>query len=76
MRLAVVCTIFLLAGVCARSAELFYLDRDAFNNEYVGPVGPLGTWDVKAFRATLDVDASVPTLHPEMIGDDDDRNEG
>jgi hypothetical protein len=41
MRLALVCTIFLLSGPCARSAELFYLDRDAFNNEYVGPVGPL-----------------------------------
>ena len=25
----------------ARGAELYYLDRDAFNNEYVGPVGPL-----------------------------------
>jgi hypothetical protein len=41
MRLALVCTIFLLAGAFARSAELYYLDRDAFNNEYVGPVGPL-----------------------------------
>jgi hypothetical protein len=41
MRLALVCTIFLLSGACARSAELYYLDRDAFNNEYVGPVGPL-----------------------------------
>jgi hypothetical protein len=41
MRLAVVCTIFLLSGAIARSAELYYLDRDAFNNEYVGPVGPL-----------------------------------
>jgi hypothetical protein len=41
MRLAVVCTIFLLSGASAHSAELFYLDRDAFNNEYVGPVGPL-----------------------------------
>jgi hypothetical protein len=41
MRLALVCTIFLLAGAYARSAELYYLDRDAFNNEYVGPVGPL-----------------------------------
>jgi len=41
MRLALVCTIFLLTGAFARSAELYYLDRDAFNNEYVGPVGPL-----------------------------------
>jgi hypothetical protein len=41
MRLALICTIFLLSGALARSAELYYLDRDAFNNEYVGPVGPL-----------------------------------
>jgi hypothetical protein len=41
MRLALVYTIFLLAGACARGAELYYLDRDAFNNAYVGPVGPL-----------------------------------
>jgi len=41
MRLAFVCVIFLLSGAPAGSAELFYLDRDAFNNEYVGPVGPL-----------------------------------
>jgi hypothetical protein len=41
MRLALVCTIFLLAGAFARSAELYYLDRDAFNNAYIGPVGPL-----------------------------------
>ncbi len=41
MRLALVCTLFLLSGTYARSAELYYLDRDAFNNEYVGPVGPL-----------------------------------
>jgi len=41
MRLALVCTIFLLSDACARSAELYYLDRDAFNNAYVGPVGPL-----------------------------------
>jgi len=41
MRLALVCTIFLLSGACAQSAELYYLDRDAFNNAYVGPVGPL-----------------------------------
>jgi hypothetical protein len=41
MRLALVFTIFLLSGAFARSAEFYYLDRDAFNNEYVGPVGPL-----------------------------------
>jgi hypothetical protein len=41
MRLAVVCMAFLLSGAAARSAELYYLDRDAFNNDYVGPVGPL-----------------------------------
>jgi hypothetical protein len=41
MRLALVFTIFLLGGAFARSAELYYLDRDAFNNAYVGPVGPL-----------------------------------
>jgi hypothetical protein len=41
MRLALVCTIWLLPGAFARGAELYYLDRDAFNNEYVGPVGPL-----------------------------------
>jgi hypothetical protein len=41
MRLVLLCTIFLLSGAFARGAELYYLDRDAFNNEYVGPVGPL-----------------------------------
>jgi hypothetical protein len=32
-----------LAAPAARvsAAEIFYLDRDAFNNEYTGPVGPL-----------------------------------
>lgn len=41
MRLALFCTVLLLCGSVARSAELYYLDRDAFSNEYVGPVGPL-----------------------------------
>jgi hypothetical protein len=41
MRRALVCTIFLLSAAFARSAELYYLDRDAFTNEYVGPIGPL-----------------------------------
>jgi hypothetical protein len=31
----------LLWGATAPAAEIYYLDRDAFNNEYVGPVGPL-----------------------------------
>jgi hypothetical protein len=30
-----------LPGGGARAAEIFYLDRDAFSNQYVGPVGPL-----------------------------------
>jgi hypothetical protein len=34
-------TILLLCGAAAPAAELYYLDRDAFNNQYVGPVGPL-----------------------------------
>src|ERR1700743_61505 len=25
----------------ASAAELFYMDRDSFNNQYTGPVGPL-----------------------------------
>jgi hypothetical protein len=41
MRLTLIWMIILLPGAFARSAELFYLDRDAFNNQYVGPVGPL-----------------------------------
>jgi hypothetical protein len=40
-RLALVGMTFLLGGGLAQSAELYYLDRDAFNNKYVGPVGPL-----------------------------------
>jgi hypothetical protein len=28
-------------GGSASAAEIFYMDRDAFSNEYVGPVGPL-----------------------------------
>ena len=30
-----------LANGPALAAEIFYLDRDAFSNAYVGPVGPL-----------------------------------
>jgi hypothetical protein len=41
MRLALLSTFLLLSGAFARSAELYYLDRDAFTNEYVGPGGPL-----------------------------------
>ena len=41
MRLAFVCVIFLLSGALAPGAELYYLDRDTFNDQYVGPVGPL-----------------------------------
>lgn len=36
---ALLCT--LIAGAAAHAAEVFYLDRDPFTNEYVGPVGPL-----------------------------------
>jgi hypothetical protein len=32
---------FALPGESASAAEIFYMDRDAFTNEYVGPVGPL-----------------------------------
>jgi hypothetical protein len=31
----------LLAGASAPAAEVFYMDRDAFSNQYTGPVGPL-----------------------------------
>src|ERR1700761_5831950 len=34
-------TILLLACAAASAAEIYYLDRDAFNNQYLGPVGPL-----------------------------------
>lgn len=29
------------AAPCAVAAEIFYMDRDTFTNEYTGPVGPL-----------------------------------
>jgi hypothetical protein len=32
---------FGLPSGAASAAEIFYMDRDAFSNEYVGPVGPL-----------------------------------
>jgi hypothetical protein len=31
----------LLSSAPAAGAELFYMDRDSFNNQYIGPVGPL-----------------------------------
>jgi hypothetical protein len=31
----------LVSSGAATAAELFYMDRDSFNNEYTGPVGPL-----------------------------------
>jgi hypothetical protein len=31
----------LVSGAPAAAAELFYMDRDSFNNQYTGPVGPL-----------------------------------
>ncbi len=31
----------ILSSASAFGAELFFMDRDSFNNEYVGPVGPL-----------------------------------
>jgi hypothetical protein len=33
--------LLVLSGAAAPAAEIYYLDRDAFNNQYVGPVGPL-----------------------------------
>jgi hypothetical protein len=32
---------WLLSGADSRAAEIFYLDRDPFTNQYTGPVGPL-----------------------------------
>jgi hypothetical protein len=34
-------TLLLLGGAAASAAELYYMDRDAFDNQYVGPAGPL-----------------------------------
>jgi hypothetical protein len=31
----------LVAGAPTRAAELYYMDRDSFDNRYTGPVGPL-----------------------------------
>jgi hypothetical protein len=35
------CTVLLVLAASAHAVELFYMDRDSFSNEYVGPVGPL-----------------------------------
>ena len=40
-RLAISLTAVFLCGSPAGSAELFYMDHDAFTGKYVGPVGPL-----------------------------------
>ena len=42
LRGAASCALALLVSSAAsRAAELFYMDRDPFNNQYTGPVGPL-----------------------------------
>jgi hypothetical protein len=41
IRAAAACTILFLRMAAAPAADLFYMDRDSFSNEYVGPVGPL-----------------------------------
>jgi hypothetical protein len=41
LRRAASCLLLSLLAAAAPAAELFYMDRDAFNNAYVGPVGPL-----------------------------------
>jgi hypothetical protein len=41
LRLASACALLCLFASAVPAAELFYMDRDAFNNEYIGPVGPL-----------------------------------
>jgi hypothetical protein len=40
-RLAICVVLALLAGMPALSAELFYMDHDAFTGKYIGPTGPL-----------------------------------
>jgi hypothetical protein len=40
-RFAIALTAMVLCGSPARSAELFYMDHDAFTGRYTGPVGPL-----------------------------------
>jgi hypothetical protein len=41
-RVAASCALGALVwGAPSAAAELFYMDRDAFNNQYTGPVGPL-----------------------------------
>jgi hypothetical protein len=41
IRRAALCASLLVLSATALGADLFYMDRDAFSNEYVGPVGPL-----------------------------------
>jgi len=42
LRRAPACVLSLIASIGpATAAELFYMDRDSFNNQYTGPVGPL-----------------------------------
>jgi hypothetical protein len=42
LRGAPACALALLVSTGpATAAELFYMDRDSFNNQYIGPVGPL-----------------------------------
>jgi hypothetical protein len=42
LRGAVSCALALLVSTApTAAAELFYMDRDSFNNQYTGPVGPL-----------------------------------
>jgi hypothetical protein len=40
-RFAIPLVLILVVGAPARSAELFYMDHDAFTGKYIGPVGPL-----------------------------------
>src|SRR5271170_6094585 len=39
--IAAAAVVLLILCGSARAAELYYLDRDPFSNEYVGPIGPL-----------------------------------
>ncbi|HTV95755.1 MAG TPA: hypothetical protein VME42_07115 [Steroidobacteraceae bacterium] len=41
LRLVAACLILLLSSAAAGGAELYYLDRDPFTDQYTGPVGPL-----------------------------------
>jgi hypothetical protein len=41
LRAVVAGALALLVGGYVRAADLYYLDRDSFSNQYTGPVGPL-----------------------------------